>query len=250
MIAAWLSFFDGLIAVAIALVGILGAHFGLIPPLIGFQLTMVFGVLIGLIGAGAGLIGVIQTRSPLYAPGRPRASLGLALSLAVVIPVLVVALSALGHPGVNDVTTDYDNPPEFAHAGQLPENRGRDMKYDRVRYMARQKSGYPEALMPLQLNDAPPVVFQMVKSAASRMSGWTITSVDPSSMTIEGVSTSSVFRFRDDFVVQVRPATGGSSLVEMRSKSRDPIIDFGANYRRITAFFARLGKMQKARTTS
>jgi uncharacterized protein (DUF1499 family) len=51
-----------------------------------------------------------------------------------------------------------------------------------------------------------------------------------------------LFHFKDDFVIEVRPSDGGGSRIEMRSKSRDGISDFGANARRIRAFFAMLAR--------
>jgi uncharacterized protein (DUF1499 family) len=51
------------------------------------------------------------------------------------------------------------------------------------------------------------------------------------------MSVSKVFRFKDDFVIQVRPAPGGGSLVEMRSRSRQQQADLGSNYERIVSFF-------------
>ena len=71
--------------------------------------------------------------------------------------------------------------------------------------------------------------------------GWFIVYIDPATRTIEGVETSSLFRFRDDFVIQVRPGPdANSSLVEMRSRSRAGTGDFGVNYNRIREFFALL----------
>ena len=73
------------------------------------------------------------------------------------------------------------------------------------------------------------------------MPGWFIVYIDPATRTIEGVETSYLFRFRDDFVIQVRPGPDpNSSLVEMRSRSRDGTGDFGVNYNRIREFFAML----------
>ena len=73
------------------------------------------------------------------------------------------------------------------------------------------------------------------------MHGWKVTYTDPKTRSLEGVATTSLFRFHDDFVIQVRPAPGGSgSLVEMRSKSRDGQGDVGANYKRIQSFLAGL----------
>ena len=54
------------------------------------------------------------------------------------------------------------------------------------------------------------------------------------------MSTSKVFRFKDDFVIQVRPADGGDSLVEMRSRSRQQQADLGSNYESHRELFQRL----------
>ena len=66
-----------------------------------------------------------------------------------------------------------------------------------------------------------------------------ITRDDTSQLTLEGVATSQLFKFRDDFVVRVR-ADGDASVVDMRSKSRDGIGDRGVNAARIRTFFAAL----------
>ncbi|HLX36292.1 MAG TPA: DUF1499 domain-containing protein, partial [Candidatus Binataceae bacterium] len=72
------------------------------------------------------------------------------------------------------------------------------------------------------------------------MPDWTITDTDAANHTIEGYATSALFHFNDDFIIQVRPGPDGGSLLEMRSKSRDGIGDFGVNHKRITDFFARV----------
>ena len=45
-------------------------------------------------------------------------------------------------PPINDITTDFDNPPEFTNAQQFNPNHGRDMKYDQAKYAERQVQGY------------------------------------------------------------------------------------------------------------
>jgi uncharacterized protein (DUF1499 family) len=74
---------------------------------------------------------------------------------------------------------------------------------------------------------------------AQQHPGWQVTYVNGTSRVIEGVATSDLFRFHDDFVVRVRPDDGGS-IVDMRSKSRDGKGDLGANAERIRAFFVSL----------
>ena len=78
-----------------------------------------------------------------------------------------------------------------------------------------------------------------VEAAAKQMPNWEILRSDPGAHVLEGVATSSLFRFKDDFVVEVRAQDNGS-VVQMRSKSRDGKGDIGANAARIKAFFAKL----------
>ncbi len=236
MIVAWLSFFEALLAVSLVGAGIVAAHFRYAPPFFGFQL-FVFGFLLGILAFIFGVIGIFATRNPMRAPARPRAVVGTILGLFVMLPVLAIVLRTSKYPAINDITTDTENPPEFVHAVELGPNHGRDLKYDKAKYAERQKRGYG-AVEPLKMPETPGDAFTIVQKKASEMPGWEITSVDPATRTIEGVATSSLFHFQDDFVIQVRPGEGGGSLLEMRSKSRDGVGDLGANYLRIEKFFA------------
>ena len=236
MIIAWLAFFDGLLAVAMLAAGVVGAHWRYVPPFSGFQMFLL-GFLLGVIAAISGLIGIFATRNPIRAAGRPRAVIGTLLGLVAITPVLLIILTGPKVPAINDITTDFDNPPEFTHAQDLNANRGRDMKYDKAKYADRQLQGYGP-LPPLKMPDPPDEAFKTVQRTAAEMPTWTITVTDPATRTIEGYSTSNLFHFNDDFVIVVRPGDGGGSLLEMRSKSRDGIGDNGVNHKRIKDFFA------------
>jgi uncharacterized protein (DUF1499 family) len=72
------------------------------------------------------------------------------------------------------------------------------------------------------------------------MPAWTVIASEPATGMIEAVATSTVFGFQDDIVIRVRPAMGGGSTVDVRSKSRDGKGDLGVNANRIRAFVARL----------
>jgi uncharacterized protein (DUF1499 family) len=241
MIPAWLAFFDGMLAVTLVAVGVIAAHFYLTPAFFGFQL-FIFGFLLSLLGFVLGIIGLLMTRTGPRRVARPRALIGTLLSLAVALPVFAVLTAHSKYPAINDITTDFANPPEYVHAAELAANKGRDMKYNRDNYMAAQLKGYPP-LAPGSVTGDPAAVFDRVKTLVASMPDWQITYVDPKTKTLEGVSTSQLFHFQDDFVIQVRPGPNGGSLVEMRSKSRDGVGDLGVNYNRIVMF---LGKLQSA----
>jgi uncharacterized protein (DUF1499 family) len=241
MIAAWLSFFDGMLAVTLVAVGVVGAHFYLSAPFFGFQL-FVFGFLLSLLGLLLGLLGLLMTRSGPRRVARPRAVIGTLISFAVALPVFAVIFAHAKYPPINDITTNFENPPEYVHAVEFVANQGRDMKYNRDKYMAAQQKGYPP-LAPAGVQGDPAAVFEKVKTLAATIPDWQVTYVDPKTMTLEGVCSTHLFHFQDDFVIQVRPGPNGTSLVEMRSKSRDGIGDAGVNYNRIVMF---LGKLQSA----
>lgn len=184
-----------------------------------------------------GLVALVGGLIALLFGGGARAVRGAALGAAAAL--LVVAAGAGGHgsPVINDVSTDLADPPPFVHAGDLAANRGRDLAYpEGFRDVVR--AAYAD-LKPLALSDPPDKAFDRALLVARSRPDWRITEVDRDPLTFEGVATSWLFRFRDDFVVRVRPAAQGS-IVDMRSKSRDGRGDLGVNAARIRAYFAEL----------
>lgn len=236
MIPAWLSLLDAILAVLLVGIGVAGAHLGLVPPMTGF-LAFLLSFAIAILALLFGLIGLLRTSAPKRRPGRPKAVAGLVLGLLVAGPVgfTMWRWMSMPYPEINDITTDYDNPPAFVHPPDLSAD---SMKYDRAKFQPVQSKEYPK-LDPLRLDEKPDDAFAKLKAAANTTPGWVIVYVDPATRTVEGVETSYLFRFRDDFVIQVRPGPdANSSLVEMRSRSRDGTGDFGVNYKRIRGFFA------------
>lgn len=238
MIPAWLSLLDAILAILLLAVGIGGAHFSLIPPLRGFELFLLSAP-IAVLAFLIGLLGIARTANEKRRAGRPIALAGTILGIAVAAPTVFVIYSwmSLRAPLINDITTDFNNPPEFIRPpGMSPAA----MKYNRSYFAPKQLAGYGK-LGPLHLGEKPPDAFIRVESAAFTMPGWRIVWVDPMTRTIEGLQRSELFRFPDDFVIQVRPNPDGTgSLVEMRSRSRYGKGDFGVNYHRIKGFFAML----------
>ena len=221
---------------ALFFLGPLAAHFGIVPAMAGF-LIFDLGGLLALIGLIVGIVGLIRHSDA----GRHLAARGAIVGAVVTGCFLWIASSAGNLPRINDITTDTEHPPQFVAAAKLPANANRDMAYPGPSFAAQQKAGYPE-LKPLQLSVPPAEAFGRVEAAAKQMPRWEILRTDPASHTLEGTSTTRLFRFHDDFVIEVRP-DGDGSLVEMRSKSRDGKGDIGANAARIEAFF---GKLQSA----
>lgn len=238
MIIAWLAFFDGILGIGFALSGMIGAHFHLLAPFLGFQLLLL-GFFISAIGVIASIVAMLITfLTAGREAGRARSVVGFILCLALVIPIVEIVATTRKYPLINDITTDTTNPPEFVPAGGISTARARRMQYNPAKYAAAQRAAPVYAgLGPLEMPGKPADVFKKVEIIAGEFPGWRITYNDPQTRTIEGVATSTIFQFKDDFIVQVRPSPNGGSLIEMRSKSRDGTGDLGANYNRIKSFF-------------
>ncbi|HEX7052552.1 MAG TPA: DUF1499 domain-containing protein [Burkholderiales bacterium] len=130
-------------------------------------------------------------------------------------------------PAINDITTDTVEPPQF-----LTSPRPYPSEFARV-----QRGAYP-GLGSLVLAVAPDEAFRRALAAAEAM-GWEVVGQDPASGRLEAVATTPWFGFKDDVVVRVRPARGGSRL-DVRSRSRVGRGDVGTNARRIRAYLERL----------
>ncbi len=250
MITAWLSILSAIFGLALIAIGVAGAHLGALQPMTGFM-AFLLGFVDAILSVLFGLISLARGSTPERRPGPRRAVAGIVLGLLIAIPVgfTMVRWWPMRYPNINDITTDFDNPPEFVNPPGLA---AASINYDRARLEPIQTRYYPK-LGPLRLDEKPDDAFVKVKAAANAANfagrqiaaqipsapGWFIVYIDPATRTIEGVETSYLFRFRDDFVIQVRPGLDpNSSLVEMRSRSRAGTGDFGVNYDRIREFFA------------
>jgi uncharacterized protein (DUF1499 family) len=234
MILAWLTLLDGLLAIALVALGIAAAHFHQVAPITGFSI-FVTGFFLSILGTIVGLIAIALTRNPERRAGRQRALLGTALCLLIAIPVITTIIRSRKYPPINDITTDADNPPEFTFAKTLPPNQNRDLTYDKSKYAAQQEAGYG-MIAPLKERLEPSATFERVRETAQQVPTWKITYSDPAKNVLEAVATSKLFHFQDDVIIVIRPTPDGESLIEMRSKSRDGIGDFGVNARRIRRF--------------
>jgi len=141
MTFAWLAFYDALLAITMISVGIVGAHFYLVEPFMGFQL-FALGFLLSIIGSLVGLLAIFLTRKPQLRAGRNRARFATIVCAVIAVPLIAIVLGSSKYPPINDITTDFDNPPEFVYAQQLQHVPNRDMKYDKAKYADRQQAGY------------------------------------------------------------------------------------------------------------
>ena len=207
------------------------AHYGIAPSFAGF-VAFVAGGLLGLFNAIAGLVAFMRG-------ARARGLAAVVLSEIPALVLIYASASGLGKPLINDISTDLSEPPTLVQAQSLPGNSGRDLVYPES-FKEIVRAAYPD-VKSLRLADPPDAVFARAVRLAQQRPGWEVTFVNGTSHVFEGVATSELFRFQDDFIVRVRP-DGAGSIVDMRSKSRDGQGDLGVNADRIRAFLVDLAK--------
>lgn len=132
-------------------------------------------------------------------------------------------------PRINDVATDLEDTPSIEGRREMRES-----------FKAVIRARYPE-LRPLHTRLSPEDTYEVALDVAQGWPRWKITREDAAQGTFQGVATTAVFRFQDDFVVRVRKSDGGSR-VDMRSKSRVGRGDIGANAARIQKYLRALGR--------
>ncbi|MDQ2670046.1 MAG: DUF1499 domain-containing protein [Gemmatimonadota bacterium] len=190
-------------------------------------------------GIAAAVLGLIAAA---LGRGRPRA---LVLGIAAVILGLTAAAvpwswqrAARGVPPIHDISTDLENPPEFRAILPLRADAPNPAEYGGPEIAQQQREAYP-SLGPLELERPPAEAFGIALDAARGM-GWEIVAADTGAGIIEATDETKWFGFKDDVIVRVTPAAGGSQI-DVRSVSRVGRGDVGTNARRIRTYLERLG---------
>ena len=163
-------------------------------------------------------------------------------AVIAVLPLVVAApmvIRDLTYPHINDVTTDVWNPLAFVVALEAPANAGRDMDYPE-HFGPIVREAYRD-VQPLVLEESPEHVYRRVEELARVQSGWEIKYSDAEKLIVEGEVSTFIFRFVDDFIIRVSDQDG-KARVDMRSKSRDGLVDAGTNANRIRAFLTELAR--------
>jgi uncharacterized protein (DUF1499 family) len=140
------------------------------------------------------------------------------------------------YPAIHDITTDWDNPPQFHAILPLREAlKANPVAYEGAKVSDRQREAYPD-IAPLTLDLAPKEALERALGVA-RQIGWTIVASDPAAGRIEASQRTRWFGFTDDVVVRIT-AVGAGSRVDLRSVSRVGRGDFGVNAARVRRFLA------------
>ena len=140
-------------------------------------------------------------------------------------------------PPIHDITTDTDNPPRLISVIPLRQGSPNSAEYQGEAIARQQRMAYPD-IQPATIAEPPDTAFRRALSAARDL-GWQIVAAVPAQGRIEATDTTLWFGFKDDIVVRVAPAAGGSRI-DVRSVSRLGEGDLGKNAARIRAYLRRL----------
>ena len=233
----------GVIVLALALVGALVlASAGLGYRFRVWELATAFAILrtsvyVAIVIGVLAIVTVVLALVGRSAVGVACAVLALLVALGTAAVPLDMRRTGESVPPIHDITTDTENPPQFVALRAVRERTSNGAAYGGPAVAAQQKQSYPD-IAPVQLTVPPDRAFARAEAAA-RALGWDIAAAEPADGRIEATATTRWFRFKDDVVIRVTPAAGGSR-VDVRSVSRIGRSDLGANAKRIRAFVAKL----------
>lgn len=223
------------VAVAGAMAGF-GTRWNLWTFITGFSILR-WAAYGGIAAAVLGLAAAIHAR-----PGGNRRGFVLAL-IALLVGLVTVGIpwqtrrSAVGLPGIHDITTDTENPPAFVAVLPLRADAPNPATYEGEAIASQQRASYPD-IRPVVLDLPPDRAFQRALDAAESM-GWEIVDSNAAEGRIEATDQTFWFGFKDDVVIRVTPLDA-RTVVDVRSKSRVGRGDVGANANRIREYVERL----------
>ena len=159
---------------------------------------------------------------------------GLVLSLPALAPPLNYWRLARELPPIHDISTDTEHPPRFVALRDRRKGAENSTEYS-AQTAALQQRAYPD-IAPAMLALPPARAYAKAERAARAMA-WDLVAAAPADLRIEATATTLLFGFKDDIVIRVAPAAGGSR-VDVRSLSRVGRSDLGANAARIRKFLS------------
>jgi uncharacterized protein (DUF1499 family) len=213
-----------------------GTRWGWWPFMTGFMMLK-WAAFVGLAAVLVSLAGLMVTRQGRLQRGVLLSAIGVIIGLAVAGVPWSWLHKAEKLPRIHDITTDTINPPRFTAIMELRKNAPNSAEYEGQKIAEQQRAAYPD-IKPLLLTVQKAQAFERALAIA-RSLGWKIVDSNPGEGRIEATDTTFWFGFRDDVVVRVTSAAGGSR-VDVRSESRVGLSDVGTNAARVRSFLSKL----------
>jgi Protein of unknown function (DUF1499) len=233
-------------ACAMGLLGPLGSGLGIWPWQTGLSIVF-YSPIVGLLAFLIALFFIWRARRTGKAK-RPILWIGAIIALFYVGWMVSLAGQARSVPAIHDVSTDLADPPIFKsltlradNLDSIPGADDQDMRglNPTQRWTILHQKAYGD-IRSVRINQPVTAVIEKAARLADDR-GWDVVSNLPSAGHMEATATTSLFRFKDDIVLRVRPSSdGSSSIVDMRSVSRVGQSDLGVNAKRVRSLLADL----------
>jgi uncharacterized protein (DUF1499 family) len=143
-------------------------------------------------------------------------------------------------PPIHDITTDTANPPAFVAVAPLRATAPNPVAYEGEAVASLQRAAYPDIRTMVFANERA-AVFSAAAQLIAEL-GWELVQANEQEGRIEATVTTRWFGFKDDVVIRLSEGTAGSTVFDMRSKSRVGRSDIGVNADRIRMFSNALGE--------
>jgi len=229
----WLAVIGG---VVLALAPI-GYRMSWWPLRVSLLYLLIGAIVIGVLAVIVSLVGAFLARRVSGTPGVGGALVGVLLGLVVAGYPGAHVVKARGEPPIHDITTDATNPPVSVALAQERHAAPNGLDYAGGEVTMMQKHAYPDVTT-FKSTLAPAELFARAAKLVAD-DGWQVVDAVPQDGRIEATATTRMFGFKDDIVLRVRQADGGSEL-DMRSMSRIGKSDIGTNAARIRRFMEQL----------
>jgi len=221
--------------VAIVLIAATLARFDIIDKLSGFipfAMALNPARALTIIGGATLVFALVRKVGP-----TKRLVAGTVLSIGMAAAIYSMLIVPAGKvPPIHDITTDLNDPPQFAVLDvDVPVSTG---PFSQEEWRAFHEGAYAD-VQPIVISAAPQEVLARAQALAEER-GWDIASYDAEAGKLEATATAGYVRFYDDVIVEVTPIADGSTRVDMRSVSRVGVSDVGYNAARIREFLADL----------
>ena len=235
--AGTLGFWLSVAGVAGIILSPLGFRLGLWDVPFALRELLKYATYAALAGLALCIVGLILAKLATPPISVGRAVAGLIISGLFAGYVIVQFNKVQSLPYIHDITTDTTNPPAFVALADARKAAPNGLDYKGTEIAEKQKQAYPD-IVPLPSSLSSAELFVKAEAAA-RAASWDIAAADVQAGRIEATVTSLIYGFKDDMVIRITPAAGGSQL-DMRSMSRMGSSDVGMNAKRIREFVASL----------
>ncbi len=224
-----------ILAMVIALCGLTLARYDMIDKIQGF-FAFVMMLNPARVLAAVGVVVLIAAYARKTGPKR-NAAIGTVLAAALLTVIYTQVIIPGGKvPPIHDITTNIDNPPQFATLDvDTPVSTG---PFSVEEWRAFHQGAYSD-IQPIIVNKSPVEVLADAR-ALMESRGWDVAASDPQAGQLEGTAYAGYLKFRDDVVIKATPIEDGSTRVDMRSVSQVGVSDLGYNAARVKAFLADL----------